>query len=344
MRPFLFWGAVRRTLPLLVLASLFGAGCTTFRGVPSHGGGKRFDEEQRIIAASMREALREMDLAPLKGKKVRVVLTHMTTVGSGNATWGGLQDIGVNWSRFNVDSDYIRYNPSVWNYNIDSVEDRTAVSLRYRPYMGYFTSNVNTDPDTRYFGALLEMKLRHMGAVPVGDKPDVTLHVLLDALGTNRSRVDYILAARDIYRATCEVSYYAEEKNGQLSIKETQAAGEATYDELTVLFFGVDWVRRRSTVLEPPLLVPLNGCEYEGRIREIEVDLSRAMLDGREPPAQLKEEYVDLLGARARLLLESGQPADVRDAENALNRMRSLDPGSRALLNIETEYKDTLNR
>ena len=333
-------------LALLTLILLFSAACSSFRGVPSHGGGKRFDEEQRIVSASMREALREMDLIQLRGKRVRVDITHMTTFGSGNATWGGLQDIGFSTHRLRRDQDYIRYDADQWNYNLDTLEGRDAWSLRYRPYMGYYTSNVNTDPDMVYFAALLNMKLRHLGADLVHDNPDVTLHILVDAMGTNRSRIDYLLAGRDIYRATCEITYYAEmAQTGELLIEEAFSAGEATYDELSVLFFGVNRVRRGSSLLdEPPFLLPLNAVNREeGRLDEIEKRISRVVEEGKAPPPDLKEEYMDLLSARARLMLESGHPIDVKGAENVLNRMRAIDPSSPALRQIESEYQDKLD-
>ncbi len=327
----------------ILAAAILASGCSVFRGVPSHGGGKRFDEEQRIVAASMREALREMDLMGLREKRVRVVITHMTTMGSGNATWGGLQDIGLNLHRNRKDSDYMRYDPSHWSYNLDSLENRNTFTFRYRPYMGFYTSNVNTDPDMNYFTALLEMKLRHLGAVVVRDNPDVTLHLLIDAMGTNRSRIDYILAGRDIYRATCEISYYAESaETGELLIHETNSAGEATYDEFSVLFFGFNKVHRASSAIEPPFLLSLNNSNHNDRLEEIEQGISSAVQDGKPPPPDLKKEYMELLGARARLLLESGHPLDVKDAEDVINRMRLLDPNHPVLNDIESRYKDKL--
>ncbi len=319
--------------------------CSVFRGVPSHGGGKRFDEEQRIVAASMREALREMDLAGLRGKRVHIAITHMTTMGSGNASFGGLQDIGFNLHRTRDDSDYTRYDPNLWSYNLDKAEERDIFSLRYRPYMSYYTSNVNTDSDINYFSALLDMKLRHLGATPVRDKPDVKLHILLDTMGTNRSRIDYILAWRDIYRATCEISYYAEStKTGELLIEETQTAGQATYDELAVLFFGINQVRRESAVFDPPFPLPLQAVGHEDRIRQIEKSILGAEVDGKAPPPDLAQEYLDLLGAQARMLLESGHPLDIKRAKESLDRMRAIDPSDPVLRDIETEYQDKLEK
>ncbi|MEQ1536986.1 MAG: hypothetical protein ABL923_14015 [Burkholderiaceae bacterium] len=46
----------RKTVVLVfafVLASLFLTGCSTLTGIPSHGGGKRYAEEQRLVSASI---------------------------------------------------------------------------------------------------------------------------------------------------------------------------------------------------------------------------------------------------------------------------------------------------
>ena len=51
-------------LPVLLVAS---SGCV-FRDIPSHGGGKRFDEEQRMVAKAIRQAVADMDLSELHGQ------------------------------------------------------------------------------------------------------------------------------------------------------------------------------------------------------------------------------------------------------------------------------------
>ena len=43
------WGSA---LAAMIGVLALGPGCGTFRGLPSHGGGKRFDEEQRVVAGA----------------------------------------------------------------------------------------------------------------------------------------------------------------------------------------------------------------------------------------------------------------------------------------------------
>ena len=45
-------------------------GCT-FQGIPAHGGGKRFDEEQNIVSKSVIDTVKQIDVSILEGKRVR---------------------------------------------------------------------------------------------------------------------------------------------------------------------------------------------------------------------------------------------------------------------------------
>ena len=79
------------------------SGCSSFRGLPSHGGGKRFDEEQRVVASAVRRAAGRMDLSELRGLRVRVILVSIPTSGAGNVNWGGLQSVGLSGKLGGVD-------------------------------------------------------------------------------------------------------------------------------------------------------------------------------------------------------------------------------------------------
>src|SRR5213075_3294675 len=57
---------------LIALVASQLVGCGDFRGIPTHGGGKRFDEEQRIVAGAIRQTLADLELRELAGKKVHI--------------------------------------------------------------------------------------------------------------------------------------------------------------------------------------------------------------------------------------------------------------------------------
>lgn len=71
---------------VLLVTSL--TGCGTMTGIPSHGGGKRFAVEQRLVAASVRSTLMQIDVSPLKGKKVAIMFEMMQDEGGGTLNGG----------------------------------------------------------------------------------------------------------------------------------------------------------------------------------------------------------------------------------------------------------------
>lgn len=79
---------MNRFYPCLLAAMLLLSGCGTLTGIPGHGGGKRFTEEQRLVASSIRLALDEMDVSPLRGKRVAIVFGLIADEGGGNIVGG----------------------------------------------------------------------------------------------------------------------------------------------------------------------------------------------------------------------------------------------------------------
>lgn len=72
----------------LSLAVASFVGCGTLTGLPSHGGGKRFAVEQKLVAASMRASLKQLDVMPLKGKKVHIEYQFIADEGGGQIVGG----------------------------------------------------------------------------------------------------------------------------------------------------------------------------------------------------------------------------------------------------------------
>src|SRR5438045_5095382 len=85
-------------MAIVVLTCALTGGCGDFRGIPSHGGGKRFDEEQRVVAGAIRQTLADMDLRELAGKKVQLSVEAIATDGGGNVVFPGINGInaGIN--------------------------------------------------------------------------------------------------------------------------------------------------------------------------------------------------------------------------------------------------------
>jgi len=229
-----------------LLSLLVVSGCASFRGMPSHGGGKRFDEEERLVAAAIYTALDQMALTELVGKKVRIENQSITTYGGGNVTFGGLKDIGLSVGNTIYD------NSTAGRSQTDSFSG----NIRYSPDLNFYSSLANTDQDTKYFIAGLEMKLRHTNITPVPNGEEITLFVLLDVLGTNLGRKDQLINRTDNLSASCEFTYYAvEAKTGKLLFESRRCGGMALYTEKSTLFTGKSVIERKvepKTLLDMP--------------------------------------------------------------------------------------------
>jgi len=76
-------------------------GCGTLTGIPGHGGGKRFAIEQKLVSATIRGALKDIDVSALKGQKVAIVFDLISDEGGGNVV-GGRASLGGVFSAASV--------------------------------------------------------------------------------------------------------------------------------------------------------------------------------------------------------------------------------------------------
>lgn len=72
----------------ILVTSLALASCGTLTGIPGHGGGKRFVEEQRLVSASVRGSLEAIDISMLRGKRVALIFSLISDEGAGNIVGG----------------------------------------------------------------------------------------------------------------------------------------------------------------------------------------------------------------------------------------------------------------
>lgn len=78
--------SVKLALVIAIMVTLVG--CGTLTGIPSHGGGKRFAIEQRLVSTTVRGAIKEIDLSELRGKTVFLQITSINDQGAGNMVGG----------------------------------------------------------------------------------------------------------------------------------------------------------------------------------------------------------------------------------------------------------------
>ena len=94
--------------------TLPGCGIT---GIPAHGGGKRYATEQRLVSASIRAALRDIDVTALKGKKVALVFDIIADEGAGSMS-GGRINPGLLFSTGSVLSPVTTTNSAFQVFNL----------------------------------------------------------------------------------------------------------------------------------------------------------------------------------------------------------------------------------
>ena len=237
---------------LLAVIVLF-TGCVSTRGIPSHGGGKRFDEEQRMLVSAMKQAIARMDLHELQCQKVKIISQAMPSTGGGNVAWGGLQNFSTGFNLSRSSDDYV-FDPSSHNYDVGRDITGGGLNTNWSPNLGYNSQMAGTDGDVNYLISNIEMKCRQENILLGKPAPAYTLFVLVDVLGINRSRKDYLIVKKENYLAVCEITYYVmEEKSGQLLFGPQRVVGGAEYCEEYNIFTGSDHVTRE-------LIVPEAAC------------------------------------------------------------------------------------
>ncbi len=302
-----------RSAPLVILLAAI-CGCSTFRGIPTHGGGKRFDEEQRAVAGAVRQAVEDVVVPELAGKSVQVTIDAMAHTGGGSIVFPGLNSLSANYIDQEV-TETVRGTDS---------EDREGWSFTgtlpltpdFRPTV--FTS----DADLKYLEAALLMKLRCRGVAPVTKSPEYLLFVLVDVFGTNRSRQESLLAWRDRLKASCELTYYAVKADtNEVLFYPRRASAEAVYEERSLIAFsGID-VQRSIEAVEPSPF-PTAGPDGEaaapvGPAETPEADEGEAM-----SPEEIRR-FLDQKVKQADAYVQSG---NVAAAERLVNEVRTVDP------------------
>ena len=81
-------GKTMRLLCLFAFVLLLLSSCAAQTGIPGHGGGKRFAIEQELVAAASRNAIKQIDLGKIRGKRVNLYVNSMGDSGAGNLVGG----------------------------------------------------------------------------------------------------------------------------------------------------------------------------------------------------------------------------------------------------------------
>jgi len=240
---------------LLLVTSLVLTSCYSFTGVPAHGGGKRFYEEQKLVASSVQKACDQIKTQPLKGKKVTIKLVSMETSGGAQITMPnnafssmrldyGFTNTLNNVTEFASDLAQVNSDPNLSSNRERSSEEQNVRLLRpegelqlntnpiYRPFFNRSSEDVN------YLRKAVEMKMQMEGVELVSSsEADVTLNILVNALGTKNATLSSPFKINESLEASCDLTYYAvENKSKDLLISKNRATSIARYDVDRVRF------------------------------------------------------------------------------------------------------------
>lgn len=241
-----------RSKAILLVAGgllLMVGGCNTWRIVPTHGGGKRFDEEQRAVSGSIRQAIADMKLHELAGHKVLLQVDTLAQNGGGSLMFPGFNNL---YGSIGQNAAGTVVNNQTGGNLTDSKMEIWNLGFGYNPNPMSYMTVFGTDADFEYLKASLGMKLRHETIQPVLAEPEYVLYILVDVLGTNRYRKENFLAWQDHLNATCELTYYAMDvKANTLLFRARRSSGQATYVENSLLGFAAFDVQRTILPIAP---------------------------------------------------------------------------------------------
>lgn len=296
----------------------FVSGCGTWRVVPAHGGGKRFDEEQRVVAGSIRTAIAQMDFSELEGKKVSFEISTLSHDGGGWIMNSGITSLSAGISDYSTE-----YMTNLRDNIRDGWDAR--ISYRSRPEFRPTVFRSNTDMD--YFNSFLTLKMRMCGLNYMPRGSDVTVNVIVDILGTNLSTEDAAIAWSEKLRATCELTYYAvDNKTNKILFKPRSVSGMSEYVNHNSYFYLHNGTEFRMAAVEPtafPLDEKLTVTNFDDNGLKTFIEKITIPKDKRLKDKEKKE-----IEAKLQLADSYIKARNFGAAESLINEVLAKDPNN----------------
>ena len=228
---FLFWGL---------------SACDVLTGIPGHGGGKRFSDEDSLLSSSLRSSLAVIDVSALKGERVAIVFSVLDSdkeegsIVGGRASLGAITASGglkVSPTETGTDQfevyQLVPENAATLDINsLPTIKDEYTEKTREHQesqhadlvYQGL--SDYSVLPVSKAHARLLTSLTRNylilngIGVTtPQDARASVILYVTIDILGAERKLAD--LAANDNDRQEIEtaIEVFAVDRSGRIVMR-----------------------------------------------------------------------------------------------------------------------------
>jgi hypothetical protein len=228
-------------LLLVIFISLSLSSCGTFTPIPSHGGGKRFAMEQVLVSASIRKVISEIPIDQLRNKKVLFETTIVHDEGGGAMSGG---------RPYMTEVLNLQKQQTITSTNGDTtISSQRALGAFANRSDTLYTKDVSfNNSDGKQFTNLLASALVRQNVMlnPNGDsegEADYFLEVIVDVLGTWRSRTDWVFSNSEQLKAISSIEYVITPMKDK---DEKRIVGRIGYEaEYTEKFLG--WMGPIST-------------------------------------------------------------------------------------------------
>ncbi|MCF7955569.1 MAG: hypothetical protein K9M75_07200 [Phycisphaerae bacterium] len=296
-----------------VILLFFISGCGTWRVVPAHGGGKRFDEEQRVVAGCIRTAIAQMDFSELKGQKVSFIISNLSQDGGGWIMNSGFTNLSGSISDFNTE----------YMANLrDNIRDGWDAGISYRARPEFRPTVFRSNEDMNYFNSFLTLKMRMSGLDFLARGGEKTLYVIVDILGTNLSTEDAVIAWSEKLRATCELTYYAvDNKTNKMLFKPRSVSGISEYINHNSYFYLHNGTEFRMVA------VPPTGFPVDEKLTLTDFDNNglRNFIENITSPKSKKQKDME---SKLQLADSHIKARNFGAAEALINEVLTKDPGN----------------
>ncbi len=225
---------------IIVFASvLLISGCGTYTPLPTHGGGKRFATEQVLVSSVSKKAISDIPFEKLKGKRIVLETSVIHDEGGGYLNGG---------RSFSTESySLLNQKPNASAMPGDPVTSSKGWSVgvgSMRSDNNYTKDLTFASTDSKHLiNSIISAAIRNnilVNPSPEDGAPDYLVEVLVDALGTVRSRTDWAFKNSEQLKAQISFEYVITPLSAAVEQKRTQGtvAYEATYRESYVLWMG----------------------------------------------------------------------------------------------------------